>query len=58
MLGIEDKWVSAAYVLCLASTVLCVIYGLITWNKGDEGAEQVAEDVQWAEHEKKVEEEL
>jgi len=58
MLGIEDKWVSAAYVLCLASAVLCVVYGLITWNKGDEGPEQVAEDVQWAEHEKQVEDEL
>ena len=58
MLGIEDKWVAAAYILCLASTVLCVLYGLFTWNRGDEPAEQIKEDVKWAEEEKKVEQEL
>ena len=59
MLGIEGKWVAAAYVLCIASAVLCVIYGLITWNRGaEEGTEQVEEDVHWAKEEKKVEEEM
>ncbi len=58
MLGIEDKWVAAAYILCIASTVLCVVYGLATWNRGQEKDEQVAEDIRWAEEEKKVEKEL
>ncbi len=56
MLGIDDVFVSAAYVLCLASMLLCVIYGLFTWNKGQEAVEQ--EDIAWAEEEKKVEQEL
>jgi len=56
MLGIEDKYVWLAYVLCIASTLLCVIYGLITWKRGDESVEEA--DVHWAEEEKKVEEEL
>lgn len=59
LLGIEDKYVAAAYFLCVASTVLCVIYGLIMWNRGGEEAPgQQAEDVHWAQEEKKVEEEL
>ena len=56
MLNITDFWVWLAYVLCLASTVLCVIYGLIMWNRGDEPLKR--EDVTWASEEKKVEESL
>ena len=56
MLGIEDKYVAAAYILCIASTALCVIYGLINWNRGKVEADE--EDIRWAEEEKKVEEEL
>lgn len=56
MLGIEDKGVLAAYLLCIGSTLLCVIYGLLNWNRGDEPVEP--EDVQWVAEEKKVEEKL
>ena len=56
MLGIEDKWVSLSYLLCLLSALLCVIYGALTWNKGVEEPGQ--EDIKWAAEEKKVEEEL
>ena len=56
MLGIEDKWVALAYVLCLGSTGLCVLYGLATRNRGEEAPEP--SDLQWAEKEQKVQEEL
>ncbi len=56
MLGIEDAWVWMAYLLCLLSALLCVAYGLLNWNKGDEPVEP--DDILWAEDEKKVEEEL
>ena len=56
MLGINDTWVMLAYGLCIASSLLCVIYGLINWNRGDDSVNE--EDVHWAEEEKKVEEEL
>lgn len=56
MLGIEDKGVLSAYLLCIASTVLCVVYGLINWNRG---AEDVGvDDVKWAAEEKEIEQEL
>ena len=56
MFGIEDPWVWSAYVLCLASAALCILYGMLNWNRGDETVDP--EDVQWAEEEKKVEDEL
>ena len=56
MLGIDDRYVLLVYLLCIASTILCVVYGLVTWNRGQETLHE--EDVHWAEEEKKVEEEL
>ena len=56
MLGIDDPYVVLAYILCLASTVLCVIYGLVNWNRGDDSVK--SEDVQWAQREKQSEEEV
>ena len=56
VLGIEDKWVWLAYLLCIASALLCVVYGAVSWNRGDEPVRE--EDVKWAAEEKKVEQEL
>lgn len=56
MLGISDGWISAAYVLCLLSSLFCVIYGAINWNRGDEPLE--ADDTQWAHDEEEINEEL
>lgn len=56
MLGMADGWVSAALILCLASTVFCTIYGLWRWNEGDEPVEDV--DRKWVDDEKKIEKNL
>lgn len=56
MLGIADGWVAAAYILCLASAALCVVYGLINWNRGDETTTD--DDKRWVKDEEKLEEEL
>jgi hypothetical protein len=56
MLGIEDKGVVAVYLLCIVSAIICVVYGLINWNRGDDSIEP--DDVKWAIEEQKVEEEL
>lgn len=49
MLGIHDKWVFLAYSLSVLSTVVCVVYGVLSWNRGDEPVKQ--EDVQWMKEE-------
>ena len=56
MLGIPDPGVWLAYLLCILSVVLCVIYGAINWNKGDE--QVYPEDVKWVKDEEIVKEEL
>ena len=55
-LGIADFWVFLAYVLCIGSAVLCVLYGLINWNRN--GGEITPEYVTWAKEEDKLSEEL
>ncbi len=56
MLGIEDKWVSLAYILSILSTLLCVVYGSFTWNKGGTGVRP--EDKRWAAKEDKADEKM
>ena len=59
MLGLGDFSVFAAYVLCVLSAVLCVVYGVVNWNKGgDVSAEVAAEEARWDIEEKKIDEEL
>jgi hypothetical protein len=36
ILGIPDPWVLSGYIFTVLSVVLCVVYGIINWNKGDE----------------------
>lgn len=56
MFGIEDPWVSAAFILCILSSLLCVVYGAINWNKGDEQVDE--EERRWAAEEDKLEDEF
>lgn len=56
MFGIDNISVWLAYVLCIASALLCVIYGLIAHNRGKEAAK--AEDFDWVKEEKELENEL
>ena len=50
ILGIADPWVALVFILCILSALLCVVYGLLNWNKGEEPVKQ--EDVAWAKEEK------
>ena len=54
--GIADFWVFLAYVLCVFSVVLCIVYGVLKWNKN--GGEITPEDVAWAKEEDAITEEL
>jgi hypothetical protein len=54
MLGIPDFSIWLVYMLCIFSTLTCVIYGLINWNEGaeDETAE-IEEEIKWKKEEVK-----
>ena len=50
MLGIPDPGVWLAYLLCIASVIFCVVYGVANWDKGDEPIYPA--DVKWVKDEK------
>jgi hypothetical protein len=54
--GIVDIWVFIGYAFCLFSALLCVVYGLINWNKN--GVDLTPEDVAWAEEEDAITKDL
>lgn len=59
MLGLGDFWVSSVFILCILSTILCVIYGAINWNKdGIDDKVIQEEEKKWAKDEKEMEEKL
>lgn len=60
MLGIPDLSISLAYILCIASALLCLVYGIIMWNKGGGDAEEIEiEEVsKWQEKENLIDEKL
>ena len=35
MLGFADGGVAAAFLFCIASAALCVVYGLLKWNEDE-----------------------
>jgi len=57
VLGIPDPWVAAAFLLCILSSLACVIYGLVTWNKGEEGEPREVVE-KWVKAEDEMEEGL
>jgi len=57
LLGINDPWIWGVYVLSFLSTMLCVTYGLVNWNKGGEKeSEEILEEIRWEENEKQMQE--
>jgi len=58
MLGLGDLSIFLAYVLCIASALLCVVYGVINWNKGAETEVELKKDIGWEEKDKEIKEDL
>ena len=57
MFGIDDVWIWLAYLLTLLSTFLCIVYGVLNWNK--DGDDRPTEDeAKWAAEEDKIGDEL
>ncbi|GAB1535617.1 hypothetical protein ADMFC3_12480 [Geovibrio sp. ADMFC3] len=58
MLGLSGWAVPLGFILMLASAVLCIVYGIMNWNKGYMTDEEFLQEQEWAEEERKVEETL
>lgn len=58
MLGIGDLSIFLAYILCIASAIACVVYGVINWNKGVEVEEELKKDKVWESKDTEIKENL
>lgn len=60
MLGIPDFSISLVYILCIASALLCLVYGIIMWNKGGgkDEIDDLEEEAKWQEQENLIDEKL
>jgi hypothetical protein len=59
VLGIPDFWIWSAYLLCIISTLIGVVYGIANWNKGgNDESKQIIEEKKWDEKEQSIEETL
>jgi hypothetical protein len=48
VLGIDDPGIWGVYLLCIFSTLLCVIYGIVNWNReGELEAVEIREEAAW-----------
>lgn len=36
MLGLADFNIFLVFILCILSTIFCVVYGVINWNRGED----------------------
>lgn len=56
MLGIDDPVIWGVYLLCIFSTLLCLIYGIVNWNReGELEAVEVREEAAWEAEEEEME---
>ena len=58
VLGLGDFSIFLVYVLCIASAVLCVIYGVVNWNKGKEPDQDLEKDKEWESKDTEIKEDL
>lgn len=59
MLGLGDFWVSSVFILLILSTILCVVYGALNWNRdGIDDKIIREEEKKWEKEEREIEEKL
>ena len=60
MFGIDGFGVWLAYLLCILSTLLCVVYGIVNWNKPKEMEEitEIDEEATWEKKDEEIVEKL
>ena len=54
MLGMGDFLIFLAYVLCIASALACIVYGIFNWNKGAETEAELKKDLSLEEKDKRI----
>ena len=48
MLGFAEFWAFMGYLCTILATLLCVVYGLVNWNKPKaDVSKEVEEEIKW-----------
>jgi hypothetical protein len=48
ILGLEGSGVIAAYICTIGAALLCVVYGIVNWNKsGENETTEIEEEIKW-----------
>lgn len=58
MLGLEGVAVPLGFILTILSTLLCIVYGFLNWNKGYITDEELEQEKTWQEKEVEVQSSL
>jgi len=58
MFGLQGWAVPLGFLLTILSAVLCVIYGVLNWNKGYLTDDEYEQEKEWVAEEDKVKENL
>jgi len=58
MLGLGDFSVTLCFYLVILSTLLCIVYGALNWNKGEDKVALSEAEKKWEKEEHDIEEEL
>lgn len=59
MFGIQSFAIWSVYLLCILSTVACLIYGVINWNKGGtDEIQDLKKSKEWQKEEEEIKENL
>ena len=58
MLGLEGILVPLGFILTLLSTILCIVYGVLNWNKGRITDEEYELEQKWNQEDENVKENL
>ncbi len=59
MLGMGDFQIFLVFILCILSGLLCIGYGIMKWNKGeDPTSREIKEEVEWDKTEAEISENL
>ena len=57
ILGLGDFNVALVFILTILSSLLCIIYGIINWNRGAEvEPEELQEEQAWEQEEERISE--
>ncbi len=55
MLGMGSFEMALVFVLCIAATLLCIIYGIVNWNKTGLTSQEMRDRVEWSKRDRDFE---